>query len=140
MIKSKVIFPKNINHADLECFSSILGIKVSNNFGKYLGFPIFHKRSTHGDFQFILDNMNIKSVGLKTRFLNKVGGTTLAKDILGSISSHVMQFIKLPNSSSNKINKIQRNFIWDTTIEKRKIHMLSQDVITRSRSQGGLGI
>lgn len=73
-------------------------------------------------------------------FLNMAGRTTLAKASFGSIPTHVMRFIKLLSSTSNKINKIQRDFIWGTTAEKRKMHMLSWDVITRSKPHGGLDI
>lgn len=63
MIKSKVIFSRNIKPEDPDLFSSILGIRVINTFGKYLGFLIFHKRPTNGDFQLKIDNMNTKLAG-----------------------------------------------------------------------------
>lgn len=70
MIKSKVFFSRNIMSKDLDLFSGILGIKVSISFGKYLDFPIFHKRATNEDFQFIIDNMDTRLAGWKTKFLN----------------------------------------------------------------------
>lgn len=51
--KSKVIF-------SMESYYGDLTIKANNIFGKYMRFPIFHKRTTHSVFQFIIDNMHIK--------------------------------------------------------------------------------
>lgn len=110
MIKSKMNYSKNTSKEDMDLFSSILGIKSSANFGKYLRFPIFHKRPTHGDFQFIIDSIKSKLTGWKTRFLNMAGRTTLAKASIASIPSHVMQFIKLHISTCNKINKTPKGF------------------------------
>lgn len=61
------------------------------------------------------------------------GRTTLAKASLGSISNHVMQYIKLSSHVTNQIDRIQRNFIWGTTIEKRKIHLVKWDTITNPK-------
>lgn len=57
----------------------MLNIKAREGFGKYLGFPIFHRKSQARDFQFILDNFNAKFWGWKTKFLNMAGRTTLVK-------------------------------------------------------------
>lgn len=112
---SKVIFSANYKDDWANLCNSMLGIRKSTEFGKYLGFPIFHKRPTNKNFQFIIDNMNKKLTAWKTKFLNIVGRTTLAKASLGSILSHVMQYIKLSSHIANQIDRIQRNFLWGTT-------------------------
>ncbi|KAH0780378.1 hypothetical protein KY290_006805 [Solanum tuberosum] len=38
------------------------------------------------------------------------------------------------------MNKVQRDFIWGTTDEKRKLHLLNWDTITNRKIMGGLGI
>lgn len=100
--KSKFLFSQNWSDASQLNLSIILEIKSSNNFGRYLGFPTFHKKPISRDFQFPLDNMISKLSGWKTKFLNMAGRTTLTKAFLGSMSNHVMQFIILPN----KIHKL----------------------------------
>lgn len=78
--------------------------------------------------------------GWKTKFLNLAGRTTLAKAVLNSIHTHVMQLHKLPSTVTNRIDKIQRNFIWGTTNVKRKLHLISWDVVTEEKEAGGLGL
>lgn len=67
------------------------------------------------------------------------GRTTLTKACLNSISTHIMHYIKLPASITKIIDKIQRNFIWGTTDEK-KIHLLSWNTLVSPKEEGGLGI
>ncbi|OIT30140.1 putative ribonuclease h protein, partial [Nicotiana attenuata] len=66
--------------------------------------------------------------------------TVLIKATLSSIPSHVMQFIAIPTKITNQINRIQRNFLWGTTQEKKKMHMIKWEVVTKTKAQGGLGI
>ncbi|XP_075101807.1 uncharacterized protein LOC142177235 [Nicotiana tabacum] len=94
--KSKACFSANCQPHQMELISNTLSIKASVNFGKYLRFPIFHKRPTHSDFQFIIDNLHSKIAGWKTSMLNMTRWTTLAKASLNSIPNHVMKYIKLP--------------------------------------------
>nr|XP_033516803.1 uncharacterized protein LOC117281097 [Nicotiana tomentosiformis] len=68
------------------------------------------------------------------------GRTTLAKSSLGSILSHVMQYIKLPAQVCSKIDRIQRNFIWGTTPIKRKMHFVGRRNVTRLNKEGGLNV
>jgi len=138
--KSKVIFSSNCKSDVISNLSSILSIQHNDNFGKYLGFPIFLKRPTHSDFQFIIDNLNFKLAGWKTNFLNIAGRTSLAKASLCSIANHVMQYISLPRKITNQINRLQRNFVWGTTNTKKKLHLVSWDTITKHKYKGGLGM
>lgn len=88
--KSRVNFSNNSSAPNVRECSNILNIKSSENFGKYLGFPIFNQRPNNANFQFILDNMNKKLAGWKTHMLNMVGRCVLEKSFLSSIPSYVM--------------------------------------------------
>lgn len=66
LTKSKVIFSKNCARDTRENCSNTLNIQSKDSFEKYLGFPIFHSKSVHNDFQPIIDNMQAKYNGWKT--------------------------------------------------------------------------
>lgn len=68
--KSKVLFSKHCTTSNASICTQILNIQVSQDFGKYLGYPIFHSTPKNRDFQFILDNMHQRLEGWKTKFLN----------------------------------------------------------------------
>lgn len=104
--KSKIFFSNNCDIDQKNNVSSIIKIKSGVTIGKYLVFPIFHKKPTLKDFQFIIDNIRNKLGSWKTKFLNITGRATL-----NNISTHLMQYIKLPSQISKKIDQAQRNFI-----------------------------
>ncbi|KAH0778498.1 hypothetical protein KY290_004925 [Solanum tuberosum] len=138
--KSKAIHSKNSNTQTRIMCSILLGMENSETFGKYLGFPIFHQKPRNSDFHYIIDNMRKKMVCWKTKFLNMTNRVVLAKATLKSMPSHVIQYIKMPAKITDTMNKIQRDFIWGTINEKRKIHLLNWDTITNNKNMGGLGI
>lgn len=51
-----------------------------------------------------------------------------------------MQINFLPPKLITKIDRLQRNFLWGTTDQKRKIHLINWDKCTSPKSEGGLGI
>lgn len=71
--KSKVNFSTNCKDYWANLCSSLLGMKIDTVFSKYLGFPVFYKRPTNSDFQFILHNLHTKLTYWKTKFLNMDG-------------------------------------------------------------------
>ncbi|KAG5573039.1 hypothetical protein H5410_062805 [Solanum commersonii] len=66
--------------------------------------------------------------GWKTRFLNIIGRTTLERACLSILPTHTI------------IDQIQRNFIWGSTSDHRKLHMISWEVVTKKKKEGGLGM
>ncbi|OIS98531.1 putative ribonuclease h protein, partial [Nicotiana attenuata] len=66
--------------------------------------------------------------------------TTLIKATLLAIPNHNMQIFNLPRATQNKIDSIERNFLWGSTEEKRKCHLLKWSKVTTQKRQGGLGL
>lgn len=48
----------------------------------------------------------------------------------------MMQCVALPP----KIDKLNRNFIWGSSENKKKIHFIGCNKITKAKEEGGLGI
>ena len=64
----------------------------------------------------------------------------LIKSVMSAIPNHVMQGAVIPVNVCKKLDKINRDFLWGSTNEKRKMHMVSWSKIVRSKEEGGLGI
>lgn len=94
--KFKIIFSKNCDTPIKYLLANIRNIKISDNFRKYLGFPILTPKLKGSDLRYIIDNMNSKLASWKTNFIFIAGRTTLARSILNSIPNHSMQYILLP--------------------------------------------
>lgn len=51
-----------------------------------------------------------------------------------------MQCVALPPKILQGIDKLNRNFIWDLFENKKKIHLIGWNKITKAKKEGGLGI
>lgn len=50
-----------------------------------------------------------------------------------------MQTMKIPNTVCNKIDYICKQFIWGSSVIKRKVHPISWNKICIPKEDGGLG-
>ena len=117
-----------------------LGIHATSDFGKYLGFPIRHRGSDRNRFKFVVERVMSKLAGWTASFLSFAGRTVLIKSVMSAIPTYVMQGAALPSHLCEKLDKLNRNFFWGTTDEKRKIHLVGWNKILKSKEEGGLGI
>lgn len=51
-----------------------------------------------------------------------------------------MSYIKLPDKITNTFDRMTRNFIWGSTDEKRKMHLVNWVTVTSCKEQDGLGL
>ncbi|CAN1786706.1 Putative ribonuclease H protein At1g65750 [Linum perenne] len=84
--------------------------------------------------------MEQKLTGWKASSLSLVGRVTLAQSVLSAIPSFIMQTSVLPSHIYSEIDKKIRNFVWGTTDETRKAHLISWEAICIPKSKGGLGL
>lgn len=89
-----------------------LGIIQTQNLGSYLGFPLKHSGRNTQAYDFIVDKLLRKLVGWKSKFLSFPTRTLLIKTVMASISAYVMQCVALLVSTCNRIDSIQRDFLW----------------------------
>ena len=138
--KSHIYFSPNTpsNLKDNVC--EILGIQATSCLGKYLGFPLRHKGAGRNQYNFIVERMIAKLSGWKTKFLSCAGRLVLVKSVMEAIPSYVMQGAALPMHVCEKIDKVSRDFIWGSTEDKRKLHLVGWGKIVKSKEEGGLGL
>ncbi|KAF7808252.1 reverse transcriptase [Senna tora] len=74
----------------------------------------------------------------KTNLLSFSGRLQLIKSTTSALHSHIMQAIFLPLNIHNKIDKINRNFLWGHSHDTRKLHYVNWNTITQPKTLGGL--
>lgn len=116
-----------------------LGILATNNLGRHLGFPIIHKSRVGNAFNFILDKVQSKLAGWKFRLLSRAGRLVLAKSAAVPIVEYYMQCHNLPAKVCDSIDKMMRDFIWGSTEERKRMHMVKWSTVTLPKDLGGLG-
>lgn len=52
----------------------------------------------------------------------------------------MMQSVLLPSRILDSLDRVTRNFIWGSTLNKRKLHMISWSTVTKAKKEGGLGL
>ena len=71
--KSKVFFSPNLEKDHRDALCDILGFQSTPNLGRYLGFPMKHRRASNQDFNFVLEKVKKKLVGWKANLLSMAG-------------------------------------------------------------------
>jgi len=138
--KSKIFFSDNVSRDLATLISNESGIKATKDLGKYLGMPVLHKRINKDTFGDVVERVASRLAGWRCRFLSLAGRITLTKSVLSSIPVHTMSTISLPQSILNKLDSISRSFLWGSTMEKRKQHLIAWDRVCLPKHDGGLGI
>ena len=87
-----------------------------------------------------MDHIQSKLVGLKANLLSLAGRIILTQSITSIIPNYVMQCVTLPPKILQGIDKLNRNFIWGSSENKKKIHLIGWNKITKAKKEGGLGI
>lgn len=124
----------------VEEMSEIMGCIKSELPMKYLGLPLGANPRRIKTWQPIVERVKKRLAVWKSRSLSIGGRITLIKSTLSSLPIYYMSLFKIPIAVAKCLEKIQRRFLWGGTDEKRKLHHVKWEVITRPKSAGGLGI
>ncbi|KAF7843157.1 ribonuclease H [Senna tora] len=114
--------------------------KQAQEVGKYLGANLIHGRHTKMKYSHIIEKIKSRLAGWKANCLSLAGRATLTKSVLSTIPYYFMQHSSIPKGVTNEIEKLNRNFLWGSTNEKRKQHQVSWPKVCLPRKIGGLGI
>lgn len=63
-------------------------------------------------------------VGWKKQLLSKAGRLTLVKSTLSSLPTFYMSIFVLPASVRNRLERMEREFLWEGQGEERKYHLV----------------
>lgn len=80
--------------------SKICGSALSDNLGKYLGMPLIHSHITKQTYNPIIEKVQSKLSGWKSKTLNFAGRLTLVQAVTSTMPIYAMQTAKLPVSVS----------------------------------------
>ena len=86
----------------------------------------------------MIERVQGKLAGWKVHLLSFTGRVVLTKSVLAVVQSYIMQGVMLLGRVLNSVDRVYRNFIWGSTDEKRKFHMVEWVKLTRPKSEGGL--
>ena len=73
-------------------------------------------------------------------YLSKGGRVTLIKSTLSNLPIYFLSLFSIPAAVANRIEKLQRNFLWGGIGDKPKFHLVKWATICTPIVSGGLGI
>lgn len=120
--------------------ANILGCKEGKLPMKYLGLPLGANPNRLQTWQLVIDAVKKKLKPWKRRHISIGGRCTLIKSTLGNLPVYYMSIFRMPVAIANIIEKIQRQFLWGDSEEKRKLHLVKWDKVTKNKKFGGLGV
>lgn len=123
-------------------------VSLENAFGcragelpsKYLGLTLYVGSSKKHLWDAVVERIDKRLSSWKGRYLSLGGRLTLIKSVLSSIPIYYLSCFRCPKSVVDRIEKLQQDFLWNDSIEKKKYHLVRWETVCKPLAQGGLGI
>ncbi|KAJ9186725.1 hypothetical protein P3X46_002268 [Hevea brasiliensis] len=118
---------------------NVLGVRETDDLGRYLGVPLLHSRVTKATYQYIVDKVRKKLNSWNVKKLSLAGRVTLARSVLAAIPIYSMQTACIPQAVCHEVDKLCHQFIWGASAAKKKIALVSWERVQLPKEMGGLG-
>lgn len=79
-------------------------------------------------------------MGWKRQLLSKGGRSTLIKNTLANLPTYCMSLFTIPTFVAKRLEKMERDFLWEGSMEEQKYHLVDKDKLCSSVREGGLGV
>ncbi|XP_025702516.1 uncharacterized protein [Arachis hypogaea] len=138
--KTSITFSNNVRGTDRKAIIDLCHYKENKYLGRYLGAHITNHRKGKDKFKNVLERMQSKLKGWKSHCLSLAGRITLSKSILNPIANFDMQHMRIPKGICQKMEKMQRRFIWGDTPNQKRMHHVNWQTLCLPKNQGGMGL
>lgn len=116
-----------------------MGVKVNNNYEKYLGLPTIVRKSKYNTFREIKDGVWLNLNSQNNQFFSPIGKEVLLKVVIQAIPTYHMIVFRLPTELCKEIVSLRSRFWWTFKPGANKIQWRSQSSIGFPKYAGGLG-
>ncbi|KAF7822054.1 reverse transcriptase [Senna tora] len=121
--KSIVIFSPNTHRHFKRTLANTLGANISNKLGKYLGVRVDNRVNSADLLKELIEKMEQKFAGWKSRLLSRSGRLTLIKYVLQSSPIYQISVKPIPKAYANRIDALSTNFYWGHHDNNSKMHL-----------------
>jgi hypothetical protein len=122
--KSKVLFSPNVAPDVASRLCGILGVSSTQDIGRYFVFPLRSNGRNSRDFNFIVEKVEAKLTSWKSKLLSPAGRVVLIQSVTSSLPAYYMQNTTLPSSICNELDRLNMNFLWGLSNERKKMHLV----------------
>nr|XP_023903860.1 uncharacterized protein LOC112015657 [Quercus suber] len=137
--KTSLFFSKSIPEDVKHGIKVTLGVPEIMQYEKYLGLPSLVGKRKKESFNYIKEKVWRKLQGWEAKLLSQAGREVLLKAVIQAIPTYTMGCFKLPVGLCNEIESLIKKFWWGQRGDRRKIHWVKWEEITKSKTIGGMG-
>ncbi|XVF73335.1 hypothetical protein PTKIN_Ptkin12aG0193100 [Pterospermum kingtungense] len=134
------VFGLGCTDMEVDRWASLLRCKVEKFPSSYLGIPIGARANSVSVWEPIVQKFERKLSGWKAKQLSMSGRCTLIRSVFLSLPNYFLSIFQIPCTIKEKIDRIQRRFLWGKVNDNRKIHWVAWESICQPKRFGGLDI
>ncbi|XP_026433772.1 uncharacterized protein LOC113331256 [Papaver somniferum] len=136
--KFGIFFSKNTAPDIDDNISNTMKVQRINTYDKYLRSPLFTTKSKIQAFNLCVYKLKFRFAGWKTN-LSTAGKMTVIQSVTSTSSIYQMNCFKIPKTTCNEINAIQRDFFWNKEQDKSEgLYYFAWDGVNKPKELGGL--
>ncbi|KAL5568577.1 hypothetical protein UlMin_025152 [Ulmus minor] len=138
--KSSIFFSGNTRGAVANQLTGFLGFERIPMDSCYLGLPMF-RTNKRNYFNFLVECLDSKLAGWKSRLLSKASRLTLIKSVALAMPIYAMHTARIPKAICAKLDARIRRFWWGSKEENaRPLCLKAWDDLCVPKAYGGLGL
>lgn len=107
---------------------------------RYLGVPLCTKKLTIHDCAGLIESVKTKMNAWASKALSFAGRLQLLNTVITGIVNFWSSSFILPNGCIDELNSLCSKFLWNGHIEGRGTARVSWEIVTKKKSEGGLGL
>ena len=104
-----------------------------------MGLPLGGNPKACGFWDSVIERISIRLDGWQKTYLSFGGRITLIQFCLTHMPCYFLSLFKIPALVAVKIERLQRDFLWSGVGEGKRNHLVSWDVVCKSKAKRGLG-
>ncbi|KAJ8899794.1 hypothetical protein K2173_019494 [Erythroxylum novogranatense] len=120
--------------------SSLMGVRLVADLGKYLGAPLLHGRFSKTTYQDLTFTIRRRVDHWRPDRIALAGRSVLCQSILQSIPGYLLQCTALPKGVLDSLDRVRRSFLWGTIPVTKKLSLVAWDMVCQPKNRGGLGL
>ena len=116
-----------------------LGVLEIMQYEKYIRLLSLMGKGKKESFNYIKEKVWRKLQGWEAKLLSQPGREVLLKAIIQVIPTYTIGCFKLPVGLCNEIEALVKKFRWGQRGDRRNIHWVKWEEMTKSKTIGGMG-
>jgi hypothetical protein len=125
---------------DVESLAHMLGCRIGSLSMTYLGMSLGASFKSISIWNGVIEKVERRLASWNKLYLSKGGRVTLIHSTLSSIPSYYLSMFLIPVSVAKKLERLQRNFLWNGMGDETKLHLVNWHRICSPIKAGGLGV